>query len=45
MVSPENLLNYADWENPFTVHTYASDKWLGAVISQNNKIIAFFSRR
>ena len=45
MVSDETLLSYPDWEIPFTVHTDASDKQLGAVISQNNKPIAFFSRR
>jgi len=39
------LLNYPDWTIPFTIHTDASDKQLGAVISQNNKPIAFFSRR
>ena len=42
MVSDDNLLSYADWTIPFTGHTYASDKKLVAVISQNNKPIAFF---
>jgi hypothetical protein len=45
MVSKETLLNYPDWSKPFDIHTDASDKQLGAVISQNNKPIAFFSRR
>ena len=36
---------YPNWNMPFEVHTDASDKQLGAVISQNNKPIAFFSRR
>ena len=45
MVSAEMLLNYPYWKVPFTVHTNASDKYLGAVISQNNKHISFFSRR
>ena len=45
MVSTETLLSYPDWKLPFTFHTDASDKHLGAVISQNNKTIAFFSRR
>ena len=44
MVSEKTLLNYTDWKIPFTVHTNASDKKLGAVISQNNKPIALFSR-
>ena len=45
MVSEETLLSYPDWKVPFTVHTDASDKQLSAVISQNNKLIAFFSRK
>ena len=44
MVSAETLLIYPDWIIPFTVHTDASDKQLGAVISPNNKPIGFFSR-
>ena len=45
MVSTENLLSYPNWKLPFTVHTDASDKKLGAFISQNNKHIAFLSRK
>ena len=45
MVSAETLLNYPDWTIPLTVHTDASDKQLGAVISQKNKPIALLSRR
>jgi len=45
MVSAETLLTYPDWTIPFTIHTDASDKQLGTVISQNNKPITFFSRR
>ena len=39
------LLSYLDWTILFTVHTDASDKQLGDVISRNNKPIAFLSRR
>ena len=39
------LLSYPYWKLTFTVHTDASDKQLGAVISQDNKTIALFSRR
>ena len=42
MVSAETLLSYSDWKLPFTFHTYYSGKQLGAVISHNNKPIAFF---
>ena len=45
MASDEMLSSYTDWKLPFTVHTYAYDKKLGAVIIQNSKPIYFFSRR
>jgi hypothetical protein len=46
MVQTETLLTYPDWTIPFTIHTDdASDHQLGAVISQNNKPITFFSRK
>ena len=45
MVSAEILMSYPYWKLPFIVHTDASDKQLGAVISQNNKPIDFFSRK
>ena len=44
IVSAETLLRFTDWKLTLTVHTDASDKQLGAVISTNNKPIAFFSR-
>ena len=45
MVSVEILLSYPDWKLPFTVHTDDYYEQLGAVIGQNNKPIAFFSRK
>ena len=45
MVSAETLLSYPDRKLPFTFHTDASDKQLGALIIQNNKPIAFFSSK
>ena len=42
MVSEETLLNFIDWNIMFTIHIYASDKHLGAVISQNDKPITIF---
>ena len=44
MVSAESLLSYLYWKLLFAVHTDTSDKQLCAVIIQNNKPIAFFSR-
>ena len=45
MVCQETLLTYPDWNKPFDIHTDASDYQLGAVISQEKKPIAFFSRK
>ena len=45
MICKETLLIYPDWNKPFEIHTDASDYQLGAVISQNGKPIAFFSRK
>ena len=45
MVSSETLLSYPYWKIPSPVHTDASDKHLGDVISQNNKYIVFLSIR
>ena len=39
----ESFLNDTDWKIPFTLHTDASYKNLGAVIIQNNKHIEFIS--
>ena len=44
MVSTETLLSYPYWKIPFTVHTDASDKKLGAVIIQNNEPVTLLSR-
>ena len=45
MISEDTFLTYPDWEVKFDVHTDASDKQLGAVVSQNGKPIAFSSRQ
>ena len=45
MVSSYTLLSYPYWTIPFMLQTYDSHKQLGDVISQNDKPIAFFSRR
>ena len=43
MVSAETLFSYPYWTILFTVHTNASDKHLGAIISKNIKPIALLS--
>ena len=39
------MLTYPDFNQPFIIHTDASHLQLGAVISQNGKPIAFYSRK
>ena len=41
----ETLLAFPDFSKKFTIHTDASKTQLGAVISQNGKQIAFYSRK
>ena len=45
IVAKETLLAYPNFNEPFVIHTDASDQQLGAVISQNEKPIAFYSRK
>jgi RNA recognition motif-containing protein len=45
IIARETLLAYPDFNQPFNIHTDASHTQLGAVISQNNKPIAFYSRK
>ena len=45
IVGRETLLSYPDFNLPFEIHTDASNTQLGAVISQNNKPIAFYSKK
>ncbi len=39
------VLTYLDFTKPFEIYTDASTKQLGAVITQDNRPIAFFSRK
>ncbi len=39
------MLAYPDFSKPFDIYTDASNKQLGAVITQNNRPIAFFSQK
>ena len=45
IIARETLLAHPDFSKPFEIHTDASKYQLGAVISQNNKPIAFYSRK
>ena len=45
VVSCEVLLEYPRFDLPFVVHTDASTTQLGSVISQNNRPLAFYSRK
>jgi RNase H-like domain found in reverse transcriptase len=45
VISKETLLAYLDFDKPFVIHTDDSHTQLGAVISQDNKPIAFYSRK
>jgi RNase H-like domain found in reverse transcriptase/Reverse transcriptase (RNA-dependent DNA polymerase)/Integrase zinc binding domain len=45
LLSREALLSYPDFSKPFDVYTDASHHQLGAVISQEQRPIAFYSRK
>ena len=45
ILSSEILLAYPDFTKPFIIYTDASHTQLGAVITQNEKPIAFYSRK
>ncbi len=44
-IAKEVVLAYLDFMKPFEIYTDASTKQLGAVITQENRPIAFFSRK
>ena len=45
VMSKETLLHYPDFNKPFEIHTDASKYQIGAVITQDNKPVAFYSRK
>ena len=45
MLIKEAMLNYPDFTKPFHIHSDASDLQLGAVISQNGKPLAYYTRK
>ena len=44
-VGRDVLLSYPDFTKKFIIHAYASKTQLGGIISQNDKPIAFYSRK
>jgi len=44
-IAEEVVLAYPDFSKPFEIYTDASTLQLGAVITQDNRLIAFFSRK
>jgi RNase H-like domain found in reverse transcriptase len=45
LLAEDVLLSYPDATKPFHIYTDASDYQLGAVIMQNNRSVAFYSRK
>ncbi|CAJ1959785.1 unnamed protein product [Cylindrotheca closterium] len=45
VMAKETLLHYPDFNKPFEIHTDASKYETGAVITQDPKPIAFYSRK
>ena len=45
VIARETILAYPDFDKPFDIHTDASQIQLGAVISQEKKPVAFYSRK
>jgi hypothetical protein len=45
IICKEVMLTFPDFYKPFHIYTDASDKQLGAVITQDEKHIAFYSRK
>ncbi len=44
-IAKETVLAYLDLLKPFEIYTDASSTQLGAVITQDNRLVAFFSRK
>ena len=45
VISEETLLSFLDFNEEFHIYTDASNYQLGTVIMQNNKPLAFYSRK
>jgi hypothetical protein len=45
IMSQDTLLTYPQFDQPFVIHTDASDNQIGGVDMQNNKLLGFFSKK
>ena len=45
MLAQEAILNYSDCSKPFVIHSDASDVQFGAIISQDRKPLAYYTRK
>ena len=45
VMAKETIITYTNFNEVFEIHTDASDRQLGIVISQNGKPLAFYSRK
>ena len=45
MLAQEVILNYPYFSKPFAIHSDASDLQLGAIISQDGKPLAYYTRK
>ena len=45
LVSSETLFSYPNFNKPFVIHTCANKLQLGVTISQDDKLIALYSRK
>jgi len=45
IIAKQTLLHYPNFNKPFEIHTDVSLRQIGAVIAQNNKPIAFHTRK
>ena len=45
VIAKETILAFPDFTKPFHIHTDSSDYQLGAVVMQNDRPLAFYSRK
>ena len=45
IVAEDAMLHYPDFNQPFELHTDSSDYQMGAIISQNGRPVAYWSKK